>query len=174
LDDNVKDSLYQSVEKLKDCARGSFTKKDNLHLTVNFIGETNQLKEVKQAMDEALEPVNAAEFQLFLHGFGRFQRKEGDIYWIGVEQDNTLWRLQKELVKKLRDAGFYDMDDREYRPHLTLGRRIQIRENFILEDFEKQIVPCRMEVKKISLMKSEQIRGELVYTEIYHIDMKAV
>ncbi len=171
LEDNDRDILYQSVESLKSCAGGSFTKKENLHLTVNFIGETKYPEKAIQAMVEALSQVNTKGFQLLWHGLGRFRRKDGDIYWIGVEQEYTLLKLQRELVRRLRDAGFLEIDDRDYRPHLTLGRRVKVRESFIFEDFEKKIVPGRAQIKKISLMKSEQIQGEPVYTEIYHINL---
>lgn len=168
--EEIKNSLYHTVERLREKVdKGSFTDRENLHLTVNFIGETGRLEEVKQAMNTAVDKVRPGKFSLSLGGFGRFQRKEGDIYWIGVEKEASLWRLQKELVKELKGEGFFDIDDREFKPHLTLGRRIIAGNHFQSLEFEKEIHPMRMEVAKISLMKSERIQGKLVYTEIYHL-----
>jgi 2'-5' RNA ligase len=169
-DEEIKDSLYETVEKLHIKSKGgSFTTKDNLHLTVNFIGETKRLEEVKLAMSQAVSKTKAGSFSLSIRGFGKFKRNEGDIYWIGVERENTLWRLQKELTKELKEAGFFDIDDREYKPHLTLGRRVRVPSDFSEKDFEADLTPMKMEVKKISLMKSERVEGKLVYTEIYHV-----
>lgn len=169
--EDIKASLYNSVEKLQDIARGGFTHRDNLHLTVNFIGETNRLEEVKQAMEHAVSTTAAAPFQLTIRGLGEFKRKEGDICWIGVDRETTLWSLQKELVKELKEAGFFDIDDREYKPHLTLGRRVIIRDSSRLKELEAGIKPMQMEVGRISLMKSERIQGKLVYTEIFSVKL---
>ncbi len=166
------DILYDSVNYLKKFASGSFTMKENMHLTVNFIGETEDLKVIKQAMQYAVDMNDVRSFELFLRGFGKFKRNEGDIFWIGVEKENTLWRLQKELGKNLKAVGLKDLDDREYRPHLTLGRKIKVGQGFQKDEFEAGIIPVKVEVKKISLMKSERLQGKLVYTEIFSVDLK--
>jgi 2'-5' RNA ligase len=169
----IKASLYDTVEELRLIARGgTFTEMDNLHLTVNFIGETKRLEEVKEAMHTAVEESKAECFPLLIQGFGRFKRTEGDIYWIGVERNDVLWRLQKELVKKLKEAGFYEIDDRDYKPHLTLGRRIRASQAFDSNAFETGIRPLQMKVERISLMKSERIEGRLTYTEIDQVGLK--
>lgn len=171
-DEDIKTSIYDVVTRLKGMAKGSFTTRDNLHLTVNFIGETNRLDEVKHAMENAVDRVKPGEFELSVRGFGKFKRNEGDIYWVGVERENELWRLQKELVHEFKEAGFYDIDDREYKPHLTLGRRVIVNSGFQPEVFGGKITPMQMKVNKISLMKSERIQGKLVYTEIFYVKLK--
>lgn len=169
----VKESVHDITLRLKSLAKGgAFTDQENLHLTVNFIGETNRLEEVKNAMKQALEKANGESFTLSIRGFGKFKRDDGDIYWIGVEKDVSLWRMQKELVKELKEAGFFDIDDREYKPHLTLGRRVKVGKDFIEKEFEAGINPMQMEVSGISLMKSERVQGKLTYTEIYHIGLE--
>jgi 2'-5' RNA ligase len=171
--EEIKSSLYKEVERLKDSAKaGSFTQRDNLHLTLNFIGETTRLSEIKEAMNRAVEKANTGSFPLSIRGVGKFKRREGDIYWIGVQKDPKLLRLQKELVKELKEEGFFDIDDQEYRPHLTLGRRVILGKEFNEKEFEASIEPMTMEVAKISLMKSERLQGKLTYTEIYRVDLK--
>lgn len=166
-EEDVKACLCDTINELQRVARGSFTARDNLHLTMNFIGETDRVNEVKQAMERALTRTGAESFRLSICGFGKFKRNEGDIFWIGVERENTLWRLQSELVRQLKESGFYNLDDREYKPHLTLGRRVITSQSFQKEKFEASIRPMQTEVKKISLMKSERIQGKLVYTELF-------
>lgn len=168
----IENTLYQTVERLRSQAEhGTFTTRENLHLTVNFIGETKRLEEVKAAMNQAVDRVHAGSFPLTIRGFGKFKRREGDIYWVGTEREDTLWRLQRELVKLLKAAGFYDIDDMEYTPHLTLGRRVIVKEGFSRKEMEDTIAPMTMEVSRISLMKSERTCGKLVYTEIYHVPL---
>lgn len=171
--EQIVNSLYESTLSLKNLSKGgTFTEKENFHLTVNFIGETKRLEEVKQAMDQAVEETRMREFLLELKGYGKFKRREGDIYWIGVERNDALWRMQKQLVKNLKEQGFFDIDDKDYTPHITLGRRIQLKDANQLIEFEKRIQPMQMVVSKLSLMKSERINGKLVYTEIYHVNFK--
>ncbi len=172
-DDNIKTFLYDTVQRLEANARsGSFTAKENLHLTVNFIGETKRLEEVKLAMLRAVNRARAERFDLSIMGFGSFSRREGDIYWVGVERSAVLSRIQKELVRELKEEGFFDIDDREYKPHLTLGRRIRVNPDFDRKSFEAALQPMKMEVTGLSLMKSERIDGKLTYTELYRISLE--
>lgn len=172
LEEDIKEGLYDTVAKLKElAAAGSFTAKENLHLTVNFIGETGRLEEVKKAMGTAVEKARTESFLLTLCGFGRFKRPEGDICWIGVNEEPILWRLQRELVKELKEAGFFDMDDREYKPHLTLGRRVRLDKGTDYGTLNSEIEPVNTRVTKLSLMKSERIQGKLTYTEIFRIGL---
>lgn len=173
LNDEIKDQLFQLITKLRNSTSGgTYSLKDNLHLTLNFIGETNRIDLVKQAMDQAVEKAKAESFVLSFRGYGRFKRREGDIYWVGAEQNHNLSRLQKELVKELKDAGFFDIDDRDYKPHLTLARKISANGE-VLNHLEQSTRPMNMPVSKISLMKSERLQGKLTYTEIYHVELGA-
>lgn len=169
-----KNELYQTIEKLKHYSKGSFTVRDNLHLTVNFIGETDRLRDVKQAMLQAVDKVKPSEFLLSIRGIGKFKREEGDIYWAGIEKEDILLRLQKELVYELRKAGFPGIEDKEFTPHLTLGRKVIVGHGFNLKEFEDEIVPMQMKVDRISLMKSERIQGKLVYTEIFSVRLNQI
>lgn len=172
-DKDTESHLYEIVEGLRAMSHaGTFTDRGNLHLTLNFIGETYREEEVRQAMDHAVSRLKASSFTLSIQGLGRFGRKEGDIWWVGVEKREALSRLQKELVSELKEAGFLDVDDREYKPHLTLGRRVRLQEGFRPDLFEAKIKPMEMQVGRISLMKSERLKGKLVYTEIYHVSLE--
>lgn len=170
-EENLKTSLNSVTDRLREVTeRGSFTIKDNLHLTLNFIGETDRLELVKKAMKQAVKKANTESFPITIKGFGRFMRREGDICYVGVEKDRSLWALQKELVHEFKEEGF-PVDDLEYKPHLTLSRRTTFAGKFDDRRFGETIEPMRMEVNKISLMSSERIQGKLVYTEIYYIEL---
>jgi len=172
-DEETKDKIYKIEERVRQLSKkGSFTARDNLHLTLNFIGETERLELVKQAMIRATDSISNRSFILNIRGFGRFKRREGDIYWLGVEKGQMLCSLQKMLATELKEAGFYDVDDTDYTPHLTLGRRVLPQTGFNAREFEAGIEAISMRVEKISLMKSERPGGKLTYTEIYSIPLK--
>jgi 2'-5' RNA ligase len=167
--EEIKSSLCGTINVLKSIsAKGTFTERDNLHLTLNFIGETSRLEEVQAAMKHAVKINHTNSFTVNLDGFGRFKRREGDIYWVGVQEEKSLWSLQKELVKRLMEEDF-TLEERDFKPHLTLGRRVITSDKFDLAFMETSIPTMSMEVNKISLMNSERIHGKLVYTEIFHI-----
>jgi len=164
--EEIKASLNEIINRLKEQAiQGNFTLVENLHLTLVFLGEVVPAKvnNIKQLMDK----VNIAPFVLTIRDhLGHFKRDGGDIYWLGIDRNNRLFALQKQLSQELMLAGF-SIDKREYRPHLTLGRRIILNQQFNQAEFSKLIKPMQIEISKISLMKSERLKGKLTYTEIY-------
>jgi 2'-5' RNA ligase len=164
-DDAIKDNIFDTIQKLESHAsRGNFTHKENLHITLVFLGEVpgERIGAVKQAMDS----LKADSFRLVLKGLGCFKRNGGDIYWIGMEKNSSLTEIYNKLCSLLARAGF-SIESREYKPHLTLGREVHMEESFYKRAFSDAIMPIDINVEKISLMKSERINGRLTYTEIY-------
>jgi 2'-5' RNA ligase len=165
LNAEIKDYLSEAIQRLKrNASGGSFTRRENLHLTLVFLGETREdkLNAVKRAMDR----VEGSPFRLSFQGFGRFNRRGGDIHWAGVDRAEALLSVQKRLSEALAEEGF-SLENREYAPHLTLGREVRV--SGPSEDIYGSLAGERheMSVSRISLMRSERIGGTLVYTEIY-------
>lgn len=160
-DELIKDSLNTLIGELKaNGVTGNFTVRDNFHLTLNFIGETGRVNEIKKVMDK----IDVGSFNMRLNGLGLFKRDFGDILWIGIQSDPELYTLHKQLNDGLIKQDF-KMENRRYKPHLTLGRKVTFPENFHLSDFK--VPEIHVGVKSIQLMKSERIHGNLVYTSIY-------
>ncbi len=161
----TKRALADVQQKLRQCSNGgNFSREDNLHLTLVFLGEVApaRVDYVKRAMDS----VAAAPFTLSLQGLGSFKREGGDLWWIGVDGGSALTALQTQLHVSLSAQGF-TIEKRQYKPHLTLAREVHLRENAALPQF----APIQVLADKISLMKSERLQGKLVYTEIHHRKM---
>ncbi|NLP31304.1 MAG: RNA 2',3'-cyclic phosphodiesterase [Clostridiales bacterium] len=161
--EEVKDTLLDIQKQLKGYAeKGNFTRRENLHLTVVFIGETMNLEAVKNAMDK----VSVDPFNITISGLGKFRRRGGDIYWLGIDKSDKLNNLYNQISSELYNLGF-DIEKREYKPHLTLGREVILQRNFNEIEFNENLSPITMDISRISLMKSERINGKLTYTEIY-------
>ncbi len=162
LDDSIKDGLCKVTHELENAAlHGNFTRRENLHLTLAFLGETSKLTEARQAMNK----VNSKAFQLAIEGLGKFPRGAADIYWAGVPKSPELIALHSSLCRELSLAGF-SLEQRAYQPHLTLGREVVLREDFKEAAFPLPIPRLSMEARRMSLMRSERMNGRLVYTEI--------
>lgn len=160
--EEIKDAIAGCIRRLRESsARGSFTRRENLHLTLVFIGETADDATARRAMGA----VEAPPFELELGGFGRFRRPGGDIYWLGIEPSPTLTAMQAGLCASLRAQGFVP-EDRPFTPHLTLGRQVVLRPGFDRAAFEAAVPPMRMTADRLSLMRSDRPGGVLTYTEI--------
>ncbi|HHV63880.1 MAG TPA: RNA 2',3'-cyclic phosphodiesterase [Peptococcaceae bacterium] len=165
LSESLKDEIASIMQNLKSFAlQGNFTRRENLHLTLAFLGEVapTRIESIKQAMDK----VSGGQFTLSIRELGHFPRSGGDIYWLGVEKNSSLLKLHTELCRELKAAGF-KLEGRGFKPHLTLGRQIVLRTAFDQAEFSSKIPPLFQEVDRISLMKSERPDGILTYTEIY-------
>ncbi len=150
----IEEMLLEAIRQLREQATGgNFTRRENLHLTLAFIGESGRAAEIIQAMDRA--PGQA--FSLTVGGGGRF----GDLYWVGVEQNPALAALAAALRQELAQAGL-DFDRKPFKPHITIARQVAAAAPPRLE-----IPRLAMTVSRIALMKSERAGGRLVYTEVY-------
>ncbi len=152
---------------VKHSSRGNFTHRENLHLTVRFIGEVDLslLSEIKGAVTAAAEEIKP--FDLYTADLGYFQRKNRIILWTGVEGDIAgLRKLYSVLDKHLVKIGI-PPEDRGYNPHLTLGREIVL--NSSIEAIEGELKPDtkRIVVEKLSLMESCREGGRLIYRPIF-------
>lgn len=138
--------------------QGNFSVPENLHLTLAFLGEctTAQVASAQAALDG----ISYEPFPICIEGIGRFRRDGGDIWWAGVQHNNNLLTVQRELTDKLVAAGFM-LERRKYSPHITLGRRV------VTDVLPWTIEPFGEMVNKVDLMRSERIGGKLIYTVIY-------
>ena len=154
--DDIKKGLISTMHELKKKnVGGNYSPADNLHLTLAFIGETTNVEGVKRAMGRAA----FAPFMLSLTELGNF----GDILWVGAKGGQKLKAYVKALGIALDEEGIR-YDKKKFEPHITLVRKASNARPQGITVPKKEMM-----VKKISLMKSEQKNGRMVYTEIYHI-----
>ena len=151
--DNILNALQKTMQGLRaEGVRGNYSRRDNLHLTLAFLGEVDSPGRICRTMRE----VSAPEMELMLQGSGRFR----DLYWIGLAENPELTRYAAALREALGSAGI-DYDSKPFRPHITMVRRIEYDGRI-----QAAIPQEHFTVKKISLMKSERTGGRLTYTEI--------
>lgn len=107
------DRLQQLQGTLKKCGRGRFTPRQNLHLTLVFLGEADP-----DAVLQALQGITAPRQSLTVTGLGHFD----DLIFAAVQPTPTLTRLQQSLQQTLCTAGF-TVESRRFLPHITLCRK---------------------------------------------------
>jgi len=168
-DQEVKDSISRVRDDLAALAESCrVTRSENLHLTLAFLGEypPSALPRIRRAMENAVG--NA--FELIFSGVGRFRRREGDILWMGVEYNPSLWALAEELNGHLKEAGFPAREN-EFRPHVTLCRNARMPSEFDAPAMARQ--KLRQRVDRIYLMESSRVRGILTYTPLLSVSLKS-
>jgi 2'-5' RNA ligase len=121
----VKDRLTALQEKLGRSAAGvKWTRPENMHLTLLFLGEVEQLEVVSicRAVQERARKHDP--FTLEAAGLGAFPNaRRPKILWAGITEGVAELRaLHADLEQGLLNLGCYRREDREYTPHLTLGR----------------------------------------------------
>lgn len=163
----VKDYLYKTIMELKQqSVSGNFSQKENMHLTLAFLGEVpdSGIENIESAMDR----VNGKGFKIEISGFGNFRNRGEKLYWRGIKENKDLNSLQKSLIDKLKEDNI-EFDEKPFKPHITLGRRCIMKTGFSEDDFAANLQTINMDVSSISLMKSRHIHGKLRYSEVYKI-----
>lgn len=151
----VLECLRRAQEDLRrQGASGNFTRTENLHLTLAFIGETAEDVEAKAALEEAC---SGGAFALSISGAGRF----GDLWWAGIEPNSRLSALADAVQAALRQSGF-SIERRRFQPHITLVRQLTAPRVPVIH-----LPKTEMTVTRVSLMRSERMGGKLVYSERY-------
>jgi 2'-5' RNA ligase len=166
---NFSDEVINSIASAqafvkKNSLRGSFPPRENFHLTLAFIGETDKASEIK----EALKLVSAPKFIISLGALGAFKGRDGDTCWCGVEAQE-LAPLHAQVASCLTRAGI-DFDKKKFSPHVTLGRRVALKSPDALREFAFNPESCL--IKEINLVKSETLGGRQVYASIYKRELK--
>ena len=159
-DDDTVDRLAELRDELHDKAvHGSFVSRDNLHLTIEFLGECDITGRNKAI--EAMQAVPFSPFDIVMNRIGSFTRPDGDTWWVGAEESGALMALQRNLHKELENRGLR-LERRRYKPHITLGRRV------IGPMAAGAIESIGCTVSGFDLMLSERIDGHMVYTSLFH------
>src|SRR6185436_3085204 len=104
--------------------RASWTRADNLHLTLKFFGDVavNQVDLLSQALMRAA--AHTTKFDLVIEGCGVFPpRGKPNVLWIGIslETEPACSRLYGAIEDESAKAGF-KRDERKFHPHLTIAR----------------------------------------------------
>ena len=155
--EEFKSELIRVQNEMKvNGVRGNFSRPENLHVTVAFLGE---VKDPAPAM-KALASVPVPELRLTSGPLGNF----GELLWIGLRKNSALEEYVAEVRHALDIAGV-EYDRKKFRPHITLVRRADWPYQVLVEELA-EVHRVRMTVDRVCLMKSERLDGKLTYTVV--------
>ena len=137
---------------------GNFTREENLHMTLVFIGESDEPEKI----EEIIRVVPLRSFTIELSGTRRFK----DMVFANVEDNPDLNDYVKRLRRALSDNDL-NFDKKKFLPHITLVRRASGAKD--IQMYSEESASEKMRVNGISLMKSEQGKHGMIYTEIGYV-----
>ncbi|MBQ6466153.1 MAG: RNA 2',3'-cyclic phosphodiesterase [Oscillospiraceae bacterium] len=155
-DPDMRDALCAVQHELRRRGvEGNFTRPENLHLTLAFIGDYPD----PDAVLEALSELRFEPFSLALDGLGAF----GELWWAGLRGNEALDALVRRLRRALGDAGI-PFDRKSFLPHITLVRKAQLRRGTKLGELPLPAAETR--AARVSLMLSTRGKSGMIYTEL--------
>ncbi len=145
----------------------------NVHLTLKFLGDVSPTSlDLIQHMLQT-EAGQYRPFDASVAGFGCYPNsRRPRILWVGLQAPPILNSLQHDLDSAAARLG-YPPEDRDFSPHLTIGR---VRQNVTASDLQK----IRTEVEHVQvgdlgstrvdaihLFKSDLLPTGSVYTKLF-------
>lgn len=165
--DEVKAYLLDKCREIVDYSdHYRWENPDKIHLTLKFIGgvEENLVDPISEELD-FIKKYNSLEFRITEFGFF-FRDKLPKILWTGLETDERIYKLVKEVNQRLSIFSI-PIETRKFKPHLTLLRIKKHPGNDFLNRFNKyKLENINFTSREITLMRSELSRAGARYTEI--------
>ena len=147
----------------------SWTRPENIHLTMKFLGEVSEILIADVARVCATCAADSHSLALTLNGVGAFpDSNQPRVLWVGLGGDvGPLVQLQKELDEGLSRIGF-ERERKPFHAHLTMGRVKSMRNVRALMAIAKdyQLPPTSLRLSEIVLMQSQLHRGGSRYTRL--------
>lgn len=126
LPEALRRSIAEHSQKVREAvpdAAASWSRPENIHLTVKFFGNVDQAKVPVISAAAARVVKEFSPIQIEAGKTGVFPRpSRPQVLWIGInDSSGALLKLQQRLEGEFAAAGFAK-EDRAFRPHLTIAR----------------------------------------------------
>lgn len=150
-----------------------WTKKQNLHVTVLFIGYVydTDLMDIFNGVEEAVK--NYEPFSLTFNQVDFMPKNSKKMIWVLGEKSETLKSLRQDIKKNILST---EREVEEFTPHITLARinKFQFRkinEEEIPNINDEVLIDFNAEVESIDIMESELKKGGAEYTLLKSIKL---
>lgn len=172
---DIKDSIagIQHIVR-ENSEKGRFKYVGNFHLTLKFLGEVQQGKTVD--IGRPLKDIASKHQKIHLNidKIGYFDGK-GSIHalWLGFSGElDKLGELYSNIEEEMHRLGM-KKEIKAYTPHITIAQDLvlkipfeKLKEKVDFKSFKT------VEIRDISLVKSEEVGGKRIYTPISTFELK--
>jgi len=125
-----------------------WTNPESIHLTLAFLGDTeeNNIENISSMLKDKCS--GSGNFELVIKGCGLFRNiNDPRILWTGINHSGKLLQLNEIVIGGLKELKI-KLEERPFKPHLTLGRIKHVNDKetlrSLIEQFENteiQTVP---------------------------------
>ncbi len=135
----------------------NWVRRENIHITLNYLGETDseQLEDHGTHIESVIN--DFPSFKLGTTDTGIYPHaNEPRVLWVGTASyDQTLGSFKQKLDIELKHLG-YELDKRQFQPHITLGRvkSISRKSTFIHKFLATGVRDFNFDVDTVMWMKS--------------------
>ena len=123
--DGLGDEIATVQEKLSDASGLRVTDPSQAHITLKFLGDTDddRLPEVAGELESAVADAGVDPFSAEIGGLGVFPHLDYiSVVWVGVRDGSEkLTHLHEAVENRMVEMGF-DPEDHDFTPHATIGR----------------------------------------------------
>lgn len=165
----MNDFAYLKTMLEPQLIKGRWTRVENLHLTLVFIGDVSQdqVETLGMILDQVL--ANQHAFELTFAELGTFPKGQQTILWLGLLDENKLLtNLSNKLRRELSNRHI-DFDHKPLKPHLTLVRQATLQSDVILPHVS---INQPWYVDKLHVYLSHQVNGILTYEPLHTVYLK--
>ena len=172
---DIKDSIagIQHIVR-ENSERGRFKYVGNFHLTLKFLGEVQQTK--AGDIGRSLKGIASKHQKIHLNidKIGYFDGK-GSIHalWLGFSGElDKLGAMYSDIEEEMHRLGM-KKEIKAYTPHITIAQDLVLKIPFekLKEKVDFKSFKA-VEIREISLIKSEEAEGKRIYTPISTFGLK--
>ncbi len=148
------------------------TRRENLHITILFLGETEASKNgiIINQLSHIIK--NHRPFDLEISRYGQFPKNGYPriIYFTGIIGLDRLCRLAEDVRNNFSTIGF--TDDKSFEYHITVARQAYKKDNeIILPEMQR---PYCFRADSLVLYRSELKPGGPVYSRVWSAGLAGV
>lgn len=157
-----------------------WVEKDNLHLTIKFIGEINndQVEPIKHILSKSLADHNA--FDIEISGLGMYPHKNSPrVIWLGITNKKPLINIFKILDKSLT-AQDIKPEQRGFTPHLTIARVRRNTDKATVKEIGEILSQFKVDdlgnitIDQVKLYQSVLTPSGPIYTNLFSVPLNQV
>ena len=165
--------LGMGIKEIKKDIKGiKWVKTEQIHLTINFLGET--LSPLMEKIQNELLHLQFHSFELETSECGFFPNiRRPSVFWLGLKENPELSNLKKMIDSTLKKLEL-PCESRKFIPHITLARIKKRLDNGTIEILKKSgdlLSGKAFKVNKFYLFSSQLSQEGAVHTQETEISL---
>ena len=167
----ITEEISSLLNSLRDIKGIRVPPEGQIHLTLKFLGNTDEKKVTKlcASLREALS--DSFSFDVNISGLGAFPNERNPrVLWMGVKAPEELIGLADIVDETVRSLNLR-CDDKKFSPHITVGRidgRPDLKD--IFKDYKGKDF-CSFRCSSVKVMKSELTPKGAIHSVIDSVDL---